>query len=267
MQDAISESRKLKLHEEWLSRGAYLEYFGPEDPPAVFPNWRGSPDPCRCGCKEVRYSRSNPQNLWASFSPQLFWEVGFLFPIFRALYDVLWELSGVIWAMFRAVFSVNAVKDHVIANPLGNKLGSALAPVRILVWSVFCLLLFLMAAAAWSLPRLGGVVIFPLYFVGMAVFMTIMGLIWGLTALFMASYSLVFLIGGAASFAFGVSPAIGILLIAAGVALEYESRRRRDRENREQLGRVLRIIEQRTSKTSQSESSGGYCISLKSTNF
>ena len=46
---------------------------------------------------------------------------------------------------------------------------------------------------------------------------------------------------GAASFAFGFSPAIGIALVVAGVALEYESRRRRDRESREQLGRVLRI--------------------------
>ena len=101
------------------------------------------------------------------------------------------------------------------------------------------------AVAAWSLSRLGGVVIFPLYFAGVAVFVTILGLIWGLAAVFMASYSIVFLIGGAASFAFGFSPAIGIALVVAGVALEYESRRRRDRESREQLGRVLRIIEQR----------------------
>ena len=58
--------------------------------------------------------------------------------------------------------------------------------------------------------------IFPLYFVGMAVFMTIMGVIWGLTAVFMASYSLVFLIGGAASFAFGSSPIFGILTHCGG---------------------------------------------------
>ena len=245
MQDTPSDSRKQKLHEEWLSRGAYVELFGSHEPPVAFKKWRGNPDPCQCGCREVRYSRSNPQNLWKSLSPNLLWETGFLLPIFRAVFAVLWELSGPVWVAFRGVFRVSVLKDNVIADPLGNKLGSALTPVRILVWSIFCLLLFLIAAAAWSLPRLGGVVIFPLYFVGMAVFMTIMGVIWGLTAVFMASYSLVFLIGGAASFAFGSSPIFGILLIVAGVGLEYESRRRRDRENREQLGQMIRIIEQK----------------------
>ena len=110
---------------------------------------------------------------------------------------------------------------------------------------IFSLFLFLVAAVAWSLPRLGGIVIFPLYFVGMALLTAIMGLIWALSSVFMASYSLVFLIGGAASFAFGFSPVIGILLIVSGVGLEYENRRQRERRNREQLGRVLRIIEQR----------------------
>ena len=245
MQDAPSYSRKQRFHEEWLSRGAFDECFGSREPPVVFKKWRGNPDPCRCGCGEVRYSTSNPHNLWESLSPNLLWETGFLFPIFRAIYGVLWELSGPVWAAFQAVFSVRAVKDHVIADPLGNKLGRALTPSRFLFWSVFCVVLLLLAAAAWSLPRIGGVVIFPLYLVGMAVFMTIIGLIWGLTAVLMASYSIVFLIGGAASFAFGFNPAIGTLLIVAGVALEYESRRRRDRENREQIGRVLRIIEQK----------------------
>ena len=245
MAETPLESRRHRLHEEWLSRGAYVECFGSREPPVVFKKWRGNPDPCRCGCGEVRYSRSNSENLWKSLSPQMLWETGFLFPIFRALFDVLWELSGPVWAAFRAVFSVEAVKDHVIADPMGNKLGRALTPSRFLFWSVFCLVLFLLATATWSLPRLGGIVIFPLYFVGMALLTAIMGVIWGLTAVFMASYSLVFLIGGAASFAFGFSPVIGILLIVAGVGLEYESRRQRDRQYREQMGRVLRIIEQK----------------------
>ena len=72
-----------------------------------------------------------------------------------------------------------------------------------------------------------------------------MGLIWVISAVFLALYSIVFLIGGAASFAFGFSPVIGILLLVAGVGLEYKNRRQRERQNREQLGRVLRIIEQR----------------------
>ena len=224
---------------------AYVECFGSQEPPVVFKKWRGNPDLCRCGCGEVRYSRDNPQNLWNSLSPNLLWETGFLLPIFRALFNVTWESSGVVWAMSRGVFRLSVLRDNVIADPMGNKLGIALSPVRILVWSVFCLLLFFLAAASWSLPRLGGVVIFPLYFVGMALLTAVIGLIWGFTALFMASYSLVFLLGGAASILYGFSPAIGTALIVAGVALEYENRRRRNRENREQFGRLLRIIEHR----------------------
>ena len=151
-------------------------------------------------------------------------------------------------AAFRAVFSVRAVRDHVIANPLGNKFGSALMPVRFLVWSAFSLLLFIIVATAWSLPRIGGIVIFPFYFAGLALLLVILGIVWGLAAVLMASSSLVFLIGGAASFGFGFNPVIGILLIVAGVGLEYESRRQRDRQNREQVGRLLRIIEQRREK-------------------
>ncbi len=196
MPDTPTETHKGRLHEEWLSRGVYDECFGSREPPLVFKKWRVNPDPCRCGCGEVRYSRSNPYNLWRSLSPQVLWKTGFLFPIFRALFGVLWELSGIVWPAFRRVFRVSVLRNNVIANPLGNKLGSALTPVRILVWSVFCLLLFLVAAAAWSPPRLGGIVIFPLYFAGIELFLALYGLIGGLSAVLMASYGLVFLLGG-----------------------------------------------------------------------
>ena len=245
MQDTPPDSRKQRLHEEWLSRGAYVECFGSHEPPLVFKKWRGNPDPCRCGCGEVRYSRDNPQNQWKSLSPSLLWQTGFLFPIFRALFNVMWHLWEPVWAAFRAVFSMQAVKDHVIAAKLDNHLVRAFTPVRFLFWLVLSLLLFTMAAAAWSLPRVGGIVIIPLYFAAMMLLTAFIGLVMGLAAVFIASSSLVFLIGGAASILYGFSPVVGIVLIVVGVGLEYESRRRRDRENREQIGRLLRIIEQR----------------------
>ena len=82
MQDTPSESPKQKVHEECLSRGAYDECFGSREPPLAFKKWRGNADRCQCGCKEVRHSRSNPQNLWPSLSPQLLWEEKFLLPQF-----------------------------------------------------------------------------------------------------------------------------------------------------------------------------------------
>ena len=244
MEGRLAGSRKQRLHGEWLSRRAYVDEYGSEEPPVVFKKWRGNPDPCRCGCGEVSYSRENPHNLWESLSPQLLWKTGFMFPIFRALYGVLWELSGPVWAAFRAVFCTGTVNEHVIANHTGNKLVRALTPWRILFWLVLSLLLFIVATVAWSLPRLGGIVIFPFYFAGIALLVVIVGIIWVLALVLIASSSLVFLIGGAASFGFGFSPVIGILLIVVGVGLEYEGRRRRERENREQLGRVQRLIEQ-----------------------
>lgn len=100
MQDTSSDSRKHRLHEVWLSRGAYVEHFGSREPPVVFPNWHGNPDRCRCGCDGVRYSRSNSENLWESFSPELLWETELLIPQFRALRNTLWKLPGFAWTIF-----------------------------------------------------------------------------------------------------------------------------------------------------------------------
>ena len=210
----------------------------------VFPNWAGNADRCRCGCGSVRYSRSNPENLWLSLSPQLLWELKFLLPVFRALRNFLWTWLGKAWTVFRIVFCAKMFKDIVIPGPLDNKLSTVPMPARFLAWSVISLLLFLLVMVAWLVSRFTLFIILPLYPVALAFVAAALLLTWVLTVTNMAMYGLVFLIGGAASFGFGVSPVIGILLIVLGVGLEYESRRRRDLQNREQIGRLLRIIEQ-----------------------
>ena len=210
----------------------------------VFPNWVGNADRCKCGCGEVRYSRSNPQNLWQSFTPQLLWELKFLLPLFRALRDFLWTWLGKAWTVFRIVFCARMFKDKVISGPLDNELGMVPMPVRFLAWSIISLLLFLLVMVAWLISRFTLFVILPLYPVALAFVAAALLLNWVLTVTKMAMYGLVFLIGGAASFGFGVSPVIGILLIVLGVGLTYEGSRRRDRQNREQIGRLLCIIEQ-----------------------
>ena len=247
MPETLSESRKNTLHEEWLSRGTYLEYFGSQDPPVAFKKWRGNPDPCQCGCGEVRYSRSNPLNLWKSLSPQLLWEEKFLIPPFRDLLDFLWSLPELAWTDFRMVFCWRVFRDDALANPMGNGLGWALTPVRILVWSVLSLLFFLLVMASLVMSRFALLVVMPFYVVAMTLFAASLLLSWTLVAVFMALYGLVFLIGGVASILYLSSPEIGIVLLVVGVGAEYESRRRRDRQNREQLGRVLRIVEQKPS--------------------
>ncbi len=235
MQDTPSDSRKRRRHEEWLSRGAYVECFCSLDPPVHFPNWPGFPDPCRCGCRKVRYNRSNPENLWHSLSPRWLWEIGFLFPIFRALHNFIWTLPGLI----------RAIKEVAVSDSPGIKGNEATAPVWFWTKPTVVVLLFLLYVAAWLLSRLTLVVLTPPHVVAMVLVLAFVLLISAQAATRMALSGLVFLIGGAASILYGLSPAIGIALIVAGVGLEYESGRRRDRQNREQIGRLLRIIEHR----------------------
>ena len=210
----------------------------------VFPNWPGFPDHCKCRCGQVRYSRSNPENLWQSFNPRLLWEIRFLFPVFGTLRNFIWTLPRFAWTVFRIVFCSKAFKEIVIADPLGKAGGRAMIPVRFLPWSAISLFLFLLVVAAWLTSRFTLFVLVPPYVVAMAFVLALILLLSVHATTRMAWYALVFLIGGAASFGFGVSPVIGILMIVLGVCLEYESRRRRDLQNREQIGRLLRIIEQ-----------------------
>ena len=243
MQDAVMESRKRRLHEEWHSRGAYDECFGFREPPVVFPNWQGNPDPCRCGCKEVRYSRSNPENLWKSFSPDLLWKTDFLIPQVRTFHNFLWSLLGLAWANFRTEFRASAFKGKVIYGHRGRRGSWGMMPLRFLNWAAISLFMFLIVVAAWIVSRFALFVLAPLYVLGMAIILAVLLFNSTFAAISLASIGLVFLIGAAASFAFDASPVLGIALIVAGVCFEYEGRRQRDRQNREQLGRVLRIIE------------------------
>ena len=123
MQDTQSESRNHNLHEEWLSRRAYVECFGSREPPAVFKKWRGNPDPCRCGCGEVSYSRSNPENLWKSLSPQVLWKTGFLIPIFRAMYGVLWGVIGAGVGRFSGRIFLGGGQGSRHSGPTGQQTG------------------------------------------------------------------------------------------------------------------------------------------------
>ena len=161
----------------------------------VFPNWAGNADRCRCGCGSVRYSRSNPENLWLSLSPQLLWELKFLLPVFRALRNFLWTWLGKAWTVFRIVFCAKMFKDIVIPGPLDNKLSTVPMPARFLAWSVISLLLFLLVMVAWLVSRFTLFIILPLYPVALAFVAAALLLTWVLTVTNMAMYGLVFLIG------------------------------------------------------------------------
>ena len=240
MLKSLSERHKEKQHEGWLNRRAYRRHLGSEQSVALFRSWRGIPDLCGCGCGKVEYSKSDPANWWQTLTPKLLWETGFLLPLFGSLYGVLGALLAILWGTFLRSFSRKGFKAKVTLSPLGNKMGSVLLPVRLLIWSIICLVLFFLCGFAC----LGGVVLIPLYIASLALVVTLLLLIWMFATLYIASHGILFLIGGAASIFYLSNPVVGISLIAVGVALEYERNRRRDRNHREEVGRLLRIVEE-----------------------
>ena len=242
MQYFSLERRKAALHEDWLNRQTYRKHFATHEPLPFPRNWSGNPDPCKCGCGSVEYSRSDPANWWESFSPKLLWETRLLIPIFASLYKVLWSLLVIFWGSFLDNFDFRRFKHVVIANPTGNKLGASIVVLKFLAWPLSCLVSF----ALCILLCLGVALLIPLYVASLALFVTILLVVWVIAAIYISLHGIVFLVGGAASILYLSNPVIGILLIVAGVAVEYETRRRRERHHREEVGRLLRFIENRT---------------------
>ena len=241
MKDAEQKPRKVIQHQNWLNRQSYRKHFGSQEPVQFFRNWSGNPDPCGCGCGLIEYGRSDPANWWQTFSPKVFWKIGFLFPVFRSLFGVLGALRAVLWGIFTATIGAKAFKVRVISNLKGTRLDPILAPTRLLGWLILCFFLF----ALWVLTWVGDALLIPLYFVSFVLVVSILLVAWTLATIYIMSHGILFLIGGAASILYLSNPIIGILLIAAGVALEYESKRRRDRQHREEIGKVLRLVEDR----------------------
>ena len=242
MQYFSPERRKAALHEDWLNRQAYRKHFGSQEAVLFFRNWPGIPDPCKCGCGLVEHGRSDPANWWESFSPRLLWDAKLLIPIFASLYKVIWSLLVIFWHSFLKNFDFQRFKRVAIANPNGNKQGALILALRVLAWPLSCLVSFALCISLC----LGGVALVPLYVVSLALLVTVLLLVWVLATIYISLHGVVFLVGGAASILYLSNPVVGILLIVAGVAIEYEGRRRRDRHHREEVGRLLRFVEERT---------------------
>ena len=127
----------------------------------------------------------------------------------------------------------------VITNPTGNILSAVMTPVRLAVWLVVgFVLLFL-----WVVALVGGIALVPLYIASVVLLGSLVLLIWSFAVLYITLHGLVFLVGGVASILYLSNPIVGIALIVLGVGLEYESKRRRERSHREEVGQLLRIIE------------------------
>ena len=214
-------------------------------------NWPGNSDPCGCGCGMVGYGRSDPANWWQSLTPKLLWETRLLLPQWRCLYSALWAFCSLLWKITLGILGRKGFRALLITNPLHNKLGTIMTPVRAVAWLIVVLSLGMAALFV-------GVVVIPLlYVVSLALLASVLLLVWFLATVYIASHGLVFLIGGVSSILYLSNPAVGIVLIALGLGIEYESKRRRDRNHREEVGQLLRVIEGARTPTDGRNSNAG----------
>ena len=239
MGDLSSEYRKAKRHEAWLNRQAYRRQFGSKEPVRFFRNWPGNPDPCKCGCGAVEYSRSDPTNWWQNFTPKLLWETKLLLPTLWSLCVIFWRLLWTLGKRTLWVLGPRGFRAIVINNPANRWFVTVATPLRVVTW----LLVVLFVLSLWMAALLLGVMLVPLYVVSLSFLALVLLLVWLFTMIFIMLNGLVFLVGGVASILYLSNPTIGIILIALGIGIEYESKRRRDKNHREEVGQMLRIIE------------------------
>ena len=225
-------------HQKWLSRRAYREAFS--EPKTTFPNWDGIPNRCKCGCKGVWYDRASPVNWWKYlFNPGLLFKVsGALFPFFRALHAVIWQLPAVIWVQF-TLFSTNYQIEVLARTRPNHSKRTAIIISKVILYGVVAPLTIAFLSACWCLSRLGGAVIMALHLSSLALLVTLVLICSVIATIAISMRGIVFVIGGVASVAYSYYPIAGVVLIAVGVLVEYERIRRSERRQEEIIGQVL----------------------------
>ena len=231
-------------HEKWLSRRVYHETFS--TPGTAFPNWRGVPNRCNCGCAEVWYDRLSPINWWATFNPLLYSSImRALIRVFLALYGVLWSLPPVIWVLSKRIRAgyKNEVMNRIQS---GTSRSIAMATARLLVYGFIVPLVVVVWAIVWVLSRPAIFPIAGLYFVAQALVAAILLILLTISLIAISISGLIFIIGGVGSILYLDNPLIGIAAIVIGVFLQYELHRREVRRKEEQLGYLIRILRPET---------------------
>ena len=225
-------------HQKWLSRRAYHEAFSV--PTTTFPNWKGIPNQCKCGCKEIWYDRSSPVNWWKYLFNlgMLFKASGTLFPVFRALHALVWQLPAVIWGWFN-VFRATYQTEVLGKTRPNHSKRAAIATANIIFYGVVAPLAIALLAACWCLSRLGSAVIMTLHLGSLALPVTLILTCSLVATIAIAMRGIVFVTGGVASVAYSYYPIAGVVLIVVGVLVEYERIRRRDRRQEEIIGKIL----------------------------
>ena len=232
-------------HRKWLARRAYHETFSAQRA-SIF-NWSGLPNRCKCGCGEIWYDRLSPVNWWRSFDPTLLIRLRLLFPLFRPLYGLIWHLPPIMWVWFQMVRRGYKAEVSARVEPGGSE-RAAIIFANLLLYGIVTPLVISIYATTWLLSRVGGGAILLIHGLSLALVMIALLTVAGLAVIAMSMRGIVFIIGGVASVVYSDYPIIGIALIVVGVLLEYERYRRNELKREEQLGNMILLLRDASSK-------------------
>ena len=227
-------------HEKWESRRAYYELLS--IPPRVWRNRPTRPNRCKCGCDGVWNERIGPRNLWSYMNVEGIRSTNFLFPLFRPIHAWLWALPDLVWSRFavqRASLNLELVKKE--AEGQGSFMVTAIATT--LLWVVVGIPTMARFAGLWTLSRLGGGILIALHLICLGLLAFLILVVVVVTAVMISIWSLAFIVGGTASILYSYYPWVGVALVAVGVVVEYESRRRSMKLQEEQIGKLVLLLQ------------------------
>lgn len=252
MRERTRESR----HQEWVADRAYSQFFA--SPSIIWASWiDNQPHKCPCGCGEVWYGSNAGTNMLAYLFPivlfRLLKNTKALFPLFGAIYALLWGIArvtmphkayrGWLSEYFRIWLDIfwrpatggaeprSRLRAFITRSPL-ILIGATLMPVALVVWAgVFVLIWILLISIfpATLTLHIASLVLLVLLFASLSV----------LAAIYVVARGLAFVVAGVASIIYSSHSEIGIALIALGILIEYAFKFHGEKRLRYQLGRII----------------------------
>ena len=229
-------------HEKWLARRVYHETFS--KPSRVLPNWQGSPNRCNCGCCEEWVDRVSPINCWRYLNPATYTPVlPMIHQVFRALHEVLSFLPQLSWLWFRMTRAQYRARILANGGPDVNA-SAAIAIACVLLYGVVAPMIVVFFSLTWLLTRPGGAILMVLEAVSIALYVAIAVLSSVLAATMMSMAGIVVIIAGIGSVVYFNNISLGVLMIGAGVLLQYDLNRRHAQQLEERFGRLVLLLQQ-----------------------
>ena len=261
MRERSRESR----HQKWLADQAYSQFFA--SPTIIWAKWiDNQPHRCRCGCDGVWYGARNNANMLAYLFPvalfNLLWSERALFHPFKALHSFLQAILLVVlrsflgeWArqylpLWSSMFW-EPILRHMRSRNWPRAVGRCvLLLVGAMAFAFWVSLWSTLFVLTWALRVLAVPVVLALYIVSLALVACLFTLVSILAAIYVVARGLAFVVAGVASVIYSYLPEVGVVLIVAGLLIEYAYRHSDEKRRRRELGRLI-MARQETATATQ----------------